>query len=269
MSGTGTGKRRNASGTLLETGTGREIHYRSGTAESHARVDAASRRELRSQVETVLLHERGNDRKTAGLKVERKVSSVKTSSELLARLQKVGDIARTLGKYAANWTTGPFASTARLGSATAVRESQAHHVVYSVGKFFRTNFKPWGAVKATRYWGNAGRVIGVAGAILAIFAQIKEEQQQGEQKQRLRDYRDSVRREYRDVSQKIEAELGASYEHFSRDFYDGELDAIDEDLNGLVGDRQARNEMAEALNQVASEAQALIRRIQAGAVAET
>ena len=78
-----------------------------------------------------------------------------------------------------------------------------------------------------------------------------------------------VRREYRDVSQKIEAEFGASYERFSRDLYDGELDAIDEDLNGLVGDRQGRNDMAEALNQVASEAQALRRRIQAGAVAET
>lgn len=113
-----------------------------------------------------------------------KVSSVKTPSERLARLQKVGDIAQTLGKYAANWTPpGPFSTTARLGSATAVRGSQAHHVIYSVGKFF-------------------------------------------------------------------------------------ELEGIDEALNGLVGERQTRNEMAEALNQIASEVQALIRRIQAGAVAQ-
>ena len=50
-------------------------------------------RQLRSQIETALLHERGNDRKTESLKVEWKVSSVKTPSERLARLQKVGDIA--------------------------------------------------------------------------------------------------------------------------------------------------------------------------------
>lgn len=199
-----------------------------------------------------------------GLKVEWKVSSVKTPSEWLARLQKVGDIAQTLGKYAANWTTGLYATTARLGSATAVRGSQAHHVIYSVGKFFGANFKPWGAVKAARYLGNAGRVVGVAGAILTIYGQIKEEQQQEEQKRKLRDYRDSVRQAYRETSRQIEAEFWTSYEHFSRDFYGSELEAIDEDLNGLVGDRQARNEMAEALNQITSEAQ-----VQAGAVAET
>lgn len=59
-----------------------------------------------------------------------------------------------------------------------------------------------------------------------------------------------------------------SYEHFSRDFYCGELEAIDETLNGLVGERQTRNEMAGKLKQIASEAQALIRRIQAGAAAQ-
>lgn len=117
--------------------------------------------------------------------------------------------------------------------------------------------------------GYAGQVIGAAGAILTIYGQIKEEQQQEEQKRQLRDYRDSVRRACRETSRQIEAEFWTSYEHFSRDFYDGELEAIDEALNGLVGGRQTRNEMAEALNQIVSEVQTLIQRIQAGAVAET
>lgn len=139
-----------------------------------------------------------------------------------------------------------------------MRGSQAPHVIYSVGKFFGANFKAWGAVNAARCLGNAGWVIGAAGAVLPIYGQIKEEQQQEEQKQRLRDYRDSVRQTYRETSRQIEAESWTSYEHFSRDFYGGELEAIDGDLNGLVGDRQAYNEMAEASNQVASEAQALM-----------
>ena len=129
-------------------------------------------------------------------------------------------------------------------------------------------FKPWDAVKATRYLDNAGRVIGAAGAILAIVAQIKEEEQQEQHKRELRDARDSVRRAYRETSREIEAEFWVSYEHFSRDFYCGELEAIDETLNGLVGERQTRNEMAGMLKQIASEAQALIRRIQAGAAAQ-
>ena len=90
-------------------------------------------RQLRSQVETALLHERGNDRKTVGFNVERTAPSGTTPSEWSAHLQKAGNVAQTIGKYAANWTTGPFATTARLGFATAVRGSQAHHIIYSVG----------------------------------------------------------------------------------------------------------------------------------------
>ena len=120
----------------------------------------------------------------------------------------------------------------------------------------------------TRYLGNAGRVIGAVVVILTIAAQIKEDEQE-QHKRELPDARDSVRRASRETSRQIEAAFWASYEHFSRDFYDGELEAIDEALNGLVGDRQTRNEMAEALNQIVSEAQTIIQRIQAGAVAET
>ena len=121
-------------------------------------------RQLRSQVETALLHERGSDRNTEGFQVEWIAPSGTTPSEWSARLQKAGKVAQTIGKEAEFWT---------------------------------------------------------------------------------------------------------SYEHFSRDFYDGELEAIDEALNGLVGERQTRNEMTEALNQIVSEAQTLIQRIQAGVVAET
>lgn len=105
----------------------------------------------------------------------------------------------------------------------------------------------------TRYLGNVGRVIGAVGVILTIATQIKEDEQE-QHKRKLRDARDSVRRASRETSRQIEAAFWTSYEHFSRDFYDGELEAIDEALNDLVGDRQTRNEMAEALNQIVSEA---------------
>ncbi len=54
-------------------------------------------------------------------------------------------------------------------------------------------------------------------------------------------------------------------EPFSCDFYDGELEAINESLNDLIGQRRARTETAGRLNQVASEAQILIRHIQTAA----
>ena len=87
-------------------------------------------RQLRGQIETALGRERGSDRNTEGFQVEWTAPSGTMPSEWSARLQKAGNVAQTIGKYVANWTTGPFATTARLGSATAARGSQAHHVIY-------------------------------------------------------------------------------------------------------------------------------------------
>ena len=219
-------------------------------------------KQLREGVEATLVRDQSVTEKAAKPKIEWARSSGATPSDRLARLKKVGNIAQSFGTYAAKWTTGPFAQAAKIGSATAARGSQAHHVIYNVGKFFGAKFKPWGAVNVARHIGNVGRIIGAVGSILAVLAQLKEEQQQEEQRRQLRDERDSVRRAYRAASREIEAEFWASYEAFSSDFYDGELEALEASLNDLVGQRQARTETAGRLNQVASEAQALIRHIQ-------
>ena len=227
-------------------------------------------KQLREQVKAaVLARDRSGAKKAEGPKTEWVGLSGVTPSDRMARLKKVGDIAQSFGEYAANWTTGPFAQAAKFGSPTATRGSQAHQVVYNVGKFFGAKFKPWGAVNVARHIGNVGRIIGVVGSILTLLVQLKEEQQQEEQRQQLRDARDSVRRAYREAAREIEAEFWASYEAFSSDFYDGELEALEASLNDLVGQRRARTETAGTLNQIAVEAQVLIQRVQTGVVDAT
>ena len=225
-------------------------------------------KQLRDQVKAAT-PVRDRSEKAEGPRVEWTGLSGVTPSDRMARLKKVGDIAQSFGEYAANWTTGPFAQAAKFGSPTATRGSQAHQVVYNVGKFFGTKFKPWGAVNVARHIGNVGRIIGVVGSIFTILAQLKEEKQQEEQRRQLRDARDSVRHAYREAAREIEAEFWASYEAFSNDFYDGELEALEASLDDLVGQRRARTETADRLNQVAVKAQVLIQRIQTGDVDAT
>lgn len=227
-------------------------------------------KQLREQVKAAaLVRTRSGAKKAEGPKIEWAGLPGVAPSDRIARLKKVGDIAQSFGEYAANWTTGPFAQAAKLGSATATRGSQAHQVIYDVGKFFGTKFKPWGAVNVARHIGNVGRIIGVVGGILTLLAQLKEENQQEEQRRQLRDARDSIRRAYREATREIETEFWASYEAFSSDFYDGELEALEASLNDLVGQRRARTETADRLNQVAVKAQVLIQRIQTGVVDAT
>ena len=88
-------------------------------------------------------------------------------------------------------------------------------------------------------------------------------------RRQLRDERDSVRCAYREAAREIEAEFWASYEAFSSDFYNGELEALEASLNDLVGQRRARTETADRLSQVASEAQTLIQHIQTTTVGTT
>ena len=221
--------------------------------------------ELRGQVLDTSVQSGDDFGKMDEPKVEWTGSGSTEPTDWPVRLQKVGDIAKHLGKYAANWTTGPFAQATQFGSATAARGSQGHQVIYNVGKFIGVKFKPWGAVNVARHMGNAARVINVVGGVLSVIAQIQEEKQQEKHRRQLRDARDSIRQDYRDAVRAIEVDFWATYEEFSQNFYDGELSAIDASRDELVGPRRTRTEAANLLGQVASEAQALIQEIQSGA----
>ena len=176
-----------------------------------------------------------------------------------AMTSKVGGAAKKIGTLAARWATGPAAADgASVFSLAAARGSDAHTVVYNVGKFFGVKFKPWGAVKIARYIGNAGRVISAVGGVLGVVAQIAEDRQQDQYRIQLRDARNGVRSAYRDSALAIQA---AQFEAFLADFYDSELQAIDETVEGLVGKRGERKSGADTFGALQQRATQLIGQI--------
>jgi hypothetical protein len=184
------------------------------------------------------------------------------TSESHARLKRVGDVADGIGKYAAKWTTGPFAQSARVGSATAARGSQAHQVVYNFGKFFGKTFKPWGAVNAARMIGIVGRVVGILGGLLALGAQVAEDKRQEQNRVQLLESRASLRMAYRESVREIEKEFWESYEKFAQDFYGCELEAVDSLLSDLKGQREGRTEAVSLFRSIETELRELIQRMQ-------
>ena len=219
--------------------------------------------ELQGRISSTTVHDEDSFEKINSPEFEWAESGRERPADWPVRLQKVGSIATRLGGYAADWTTGPFAKTAQFGAANAARGSQGHQVIYNVGKFLGVKFKPWGAVNAARYIGNAGRIIGAIGGVLVVIAQIQEDKQQKKHKRQLQEARDSVRQDYRKAVQVIEADFWATYDEFSQEFYEGELSAVDTLLNDLVGPRHTRTETANLLGQIALEAQVMIQDIQA------
>lgn len=180
-----------------------------------------------------------------------------------AKARKIGDVANSIGSWAARWAAGPGAVGAKIGGAAAARGSQAHEVVYNVGKFFGVKFRPWGAVKVAKALGNAGRVIAAVGGALAVVAQIAEERQQEQYRLQLRDARDGVRSAYRDSALSVQVAFWEQFEAFVADFYDSELTAIDELVVELLGKRSGRTSGASSFQALERRALELINQIAA------
>lgn len=226
--------------------------------------DGVLARELRGQIEapvpgssTSLVGEFGTPSWSARPKEE-------VLAEWPAKAKKVGDVANNIGGWAARWATGPAAKGAAIGSATGARGSQAHQVVYNVGKFFGVKFQPWGAVKVARAIGNAGRVIAAVGGVLAVVAQVLEDRQQEQYRIQLRDARDGVRSAYRESALSVQSAVWSQFESFLADFYDSELGALNEAAEDLTGKRSERSAGAETFHQLQRRAAELIERVGAG-----
>jgi small GTP-binding protein len=187
------------------------------------------------------------------------------SSERNARLRKVGDVLDGLGKHSSKWTTGPFAQSARVGSATASRGSQAHQVIYNVGKFLGKNFKPWEAVNTARVIGNFGKVIGAVGGVLALCAQVADDKQQEQHCLAVKEKRASLRRAYRESVREIEREFWESFDKFDQEFYVNELESVDSVFCDLKEQQEGRTSAASLFRSIESEIRGLINKIQAEA----
>lgn len=172
--------------------------------------------------------------------------------------QRIGRVAGNIGTHAVRWASGPLAESARIGTATATRGSQAHQTVYAVGKFFGVKFKPWGAVKVARALGNAGRVIAAVGGVLAVVAQIAEDHQNEKQRVQLRDARVAVRSAYRDSALAVEVSFRDQLQQFEQDFYEVELQAVANQADELTQRRGTRSSEAGRFDEIARSATELI-----------
>lgn len=179
-----------------------------------------------------------------------------------SQAKRIGGIAKSIGNQATSWSTGPFAATAKLGSATAARGSAMHRVVYDVGKFFGVKFKPWGAVNVARYIGNAGRVISAAAGILGVVAQIAEDHQHEQQRLELRRARVAVRDAYHASADEVRAAFTRQLKGFEATFYGNELAAVNEAAKGLAQRRDTRSREQDLFNEICREATGLIEVVQ-------
>ncbi len=164
-----------------------------------------------------------------------------STSATLAALKNVADVVGKLGKFAAEKSVGPYATALAQGSPLATAGSDLHKLVYNVGKFFGHNFRPWEAVHTAQTVATVGAGLSVFGSVFSVVMQIYDDVQQERRSSALRKMREQMRASTRTVARDIDASFWKTFDAFCRDFYEIEIDYVNQELMSISMDRTSRS----------------------------
>jgi GTPase Era involved in 16S rRNA processing len=120
-------------------------------------------------------------------------------------------------------------------------------MVYNIGKNFGIKFKPWGAVKGAEFIRGLGPILAVGGVVLDIFMTAKQEQDEEEHKQKLRQARAEIRQDFRNAASEMRKEYELNIEE-TISFYDEELRDIELKRNELSNTEQSKLDIVQQLD---------------------
>jgi ethanolamine utilization protein EutP (predicted NTPase) len=116
---------------------------------------------------------------------------------------------------------------AKLGSFSS---TVSRDMVYNTVKFFGGKFKPWGAVKTTKFINKLGPILAGGGRILGIVLTLKEEKDRKKYEQELREYRAEIRQNFRQAASEMRSEFENGYEDENGTKYEGLNKSIFKDI---------------------------------------
>jgi small GTP-binding protein len=151
------------------------------------------------------------------------VKSVTTSSDT-AKLQRQVEVLKKIStniggeirKLAVN--SGAVGSSGFL-AASQVAGSNAHQIVYNVGKFIGFKFAPWGAVNIAKNIANAIPFIGAAASIASVFIEFKSMDEDKKQQQELLDARLNITSQFVSISKQLEDQSNEQLREFETQFF--------------------------------------------------
>lgn len=151
------------------------------------------------------------------------VKSVTASSDT-AKLQRQVEVLKKIStniggeirKLAVN--SGAVGSSGFL-AASQVAGSNAHQIVYSVGKFIGIKFAPWGAVNIAKNIANAMPFIGAAVSAVSVFMDVKAIEEEEKQQQELLDARLNLTSQFVSISKQLEEQANEQLREFESQFF--------------------------------------------------
>lgn len=143
------------------------------------------------------------------------------------------DILNNVSRFAEGFAINKDAVSAGAKGLKAVSGSDAHTVIYNVGKFFGHNFKPYEAVKYADKVAKVGSIIGKVAVVLPFLVAGYEEYAESKYAEKIKEERQKVRQSYDDIANDIKSSFQEQFEKFIVESYDMELSNTMKIIQGI------------------------------------
>lgn len=179
-------------------------------------------------------------------RLRERVQGLNIDQETSSRVRQGADVTRQLGEFLVKHAFNP------------TNGASLYSMVKSIGHFFGKSFKPWEAIKWTRTIANAGRVLAVAGTILNIVLQVKEDADAAKLEQDLREGRAAVRAGFDEAAHAVELHYDEVTDTYVDQTMGKCIAEIDEKLEELRDMKQSRSDLFQKLNGLLGDTRGLI-----------
>ena len=196
--------------------------------------------------------------------VETRIGKLKANPEFMYKVGSVANKLSEFGKGLAQMAKGPNAvggwnNFFKVGQAS---QSNMHKIVLEVGHFFGYKFKPWEAVGIAAKIGQGAKILGAAGAVIGIVAQIWTDKQEQKQEEALLEARNDIRGVFNQAADVIEMEFDEKSQQWVEAKYGIAIKEIDTQIESLENATFKKNKEIENLKSLQRRCRMLINNIQ-------
>ena len=143
------------------------------------------------------------------------------------------DILNKISRFAEGFAINKDAVSAGAKGLKAVSGSNAHTVIYNVGKFFGHNFKPYEAVKYADKVAKVGSIVGKIAIVLPFLVAGYEEYAESKYAEEIKEERQKVRQSYDEIANNIKTSFQKQFDKLIAESYDIELSNTTEIIQGI------------------------------------
>jgi len=168
------------------------------------------------------------------------------------------DILNNVSRFAESFAINKEAVSAGAKGLKAVSGSDAHTVIYNVGKFFGHNFKPYEAVKYADKVAKVGAIVGKVAIVLPFLVAGYEEYAESKYAEKIKEERQKVRQSYDEIANDIKTSFQKQFDKFVTESYDKELSNTTKIIQGIRNSDKLKEKEVENIQELLNESNSIL-----------